>query len=605
MRALDELAALAVHAGSPDADRLSSEALILGQALGVGRDQLSNSFMTRGIYLITVERRPESVAYLREGARLATQAGDNAQLGRALVNLSDALAATDPQAAAEAARTAAGHLRRAGALTPLTFAITNLVQALLMVGDWDAADRELIQAVDSDGLTVIEHIACCRGWLAALRGDVDTAEAMLAGLRDLRGNEDAQTKAEISLAEAFIAAAHRQPDEAFRHAQAVVALRDALGISHECVRWAWPLAARAAHELGDVAAAGDLLALLDSYQPGYLAPALQAERSLSRARLADRDDGQSAGAAFASAIASLRQQSTPYHLAHGLLDHAEHLLGQGDAEGAAAAIEEARGIGTGLHCEPLLTRADAIEPEEGGLRAVASNAVRPAPAMAADLTGILRQTSLLRSVPEQDLNAAAAASRLRSFRRGQVVFTRSDPGDTVIVVVSGRVKVTVRSADGGELTLAVIHPGGLLGELGVVDGGSRSADAETLEECQLLLIPRDTIRDICVRVPSAAQALTSSIAATLRRLTEATADLVFLDLPRRIAKILLSQPRGDNGVIRLRMSQEELAHQAGSTRQSVNAALRGFERRGWIEMRDRAVAVKQPDALGRFAGTDA
>jgi tetratricopeptide (TPR) repeat protein len=361
VRALDELAALGVHAGSPDADRLSSEALILGQALGVGRDQLSTSFVTRGIYLISVDRRPESVAYLHEAARLATQTGDNAQLGRALVNLSDALAVTDPQAAAEAARTAAGHLRRVGARAPLTFAITNLVQALLMVGDWDTADRELSHAVDSDGLAVIEHIVCYRGWLAALRGDVATAEAMLAGLRDLRENEDAQTKAEISLAEAFIAAAHRQPEEALRHARDVLVLLGALGVSHECVRWAWPLAARAAHELSDAATTGELLALLDSYQPGYLAPVLQAERGLTRARLAHRDDGQSAGAAFASAIASLRQQSTPYHLAHGLLDHAEHLLGRGDAGGAAAAIEEARGIGTGLHCEPLLTRADAIE----------------------------------------------------------------------------------------------------------------------------------------------------------------------------------------------------------------------------------------------------
>jgi len=224
--------------------------------------------------------------------------------------------------------------------------------------------------------------------------------------------------------------------------------------------------------------------------------------------------------------------------------------------------------------------------------------------MTADVTGILRETSLLRSVSAEDLTALATASRLRSFRRGQVVFTRSDPGDTVIVVVSGRVKVTVRSADGGELTLAIIHPGGLLGELGVVDGGPRSADAETLEESQLLLIPRDAVRDICTRVPSAAQALTSSIAATLRRLTEATADLVFLDLPRRVAKILLGQPRGDDGIVRFRMSQEELAHQAGSTRQSVNAALRGFERRGWIEMRDRAVIVKQPDSLSRFAGAE-
>jgi CRP/FNR family transcriptional regulator, cyclic AMP receptor protein len=222
--------------------------------------------------------------------------------------------------------------------------------------------------------------------------------------------------------------------------------------------------------------------------------------------------------------------------------------------------------------------------------------------MTTDVTSILRETSLLCSVSAEDLRALAAASRLRSFRRGQVVFTRSDPGDTVIVVVSGRVKVTVRSADGGELTLAIIHPGGLLGELGVVDGGPRSADAETLDESQLLLIPRDAIRDICARVPSAAQALTNSIAATLRRLTEATADLVFLDLPRRVAKILLSQPRGNDGIFRFTMSQEELAHQAGCTRQSVNAALRGFERRGWIEMDGRAVTVKQPDALGRFSG---
>ena len=89
--------------------------------------------------------------------------------------------------------------------------------------------------------------------------------------------------------------------------------------------------------------------------------------------------------------------------------------------------------------------------------------------MSTDVTSILRTTTLLGSVPAEDLNALAAASRLRGYRRGQVVFTRSDPGDTVIVVVSGRVKVTVRSADGGELTLAVIPPGGVLGELGVVE----------------------------------------------------------------------------------------------------------------------------------------
>ena len=224
--------------------------------------------------------------------------------------------------------------------------------------------------------------------------------------------------------------------------------------------------------------------------------------------------------------------------------------------------------------------------------------------MTPDLTDILSKTNLLGSVPAQDLSALAAASRLRTFRRGQVVFTRGDPGDTVIVVVSGRVKVVVRSPDGGALTLAIIGPGGVFGEVGVADGGPRSSDAETLDECQLLLVPREAIQEICARVPSAAQALTASIAATLRRLTDAAADLIFLDLPRRVAKMLLSQPSDADGSIRLKSSQEELAHRVGGTRQSVNAALRDFERRGWIEMHDRIITVKQAAALGRFARTE-
>ncbi len=224
--------------------------------------------------------------------------------------------------------------------------------------------------------------------------------------------------------------------------------------------------------------------------------------------------------------------------------------------------------------------------------------------MTPDLTAILGQTELLRSVPAEDLGALASASRLRTFRRGQVVFTRGDPGDTVIVVVSGRVKVVVRSADGGALTLAIIGPGGGFGELAVADSGPRSSDAETLEECQLLLIPREAIQEVCARIPAVAQALTAIIAATLRRLTDATADLIFLDLPRRVAKMLLSQPSGDDGVIRLKLSQEDLAHQVGGTRQSVNAALRGFERRGWIEVHDRTVTVKQAAALSRLVGTE-
>ncbi len=221
--------------------------------------------------------------------------------------------------------------------------------------------------------------------------------------------------------------------------------------------------------------------------------------------------------------------------------------------------------------------------------------------MAIDVTGALRQTDLLRSVPAQDLAGIAAASRLRNVRRGQVLFTAGDPSETVILVISGRVKIVVRSADGAELTLTIVQPGGTIGDLSVADGGPRSADAEALDDCRLLLVPNELIADLCSRVPSVTQALLSSIAGTLRRLTEATSDFVFLDLPRRVAKVLLSQPRGQDGVIALKMSQEELAHQVGGSRQSVNAALRGFERRGWIEVHDRAVTVRQAEALALFA----
>ncbi len=223
--------------------------------------------------------------------------------------------------------------------------------------------------------------------------------------------------------------------------------------------------------------------------------------------------------------------------------------------------------------------------------------------MTTEVADILRQTVLLRSVPAADLQDVARDVRWRTCRRGQVVFTAGDPGDTLIVVISGRIKVVVRSADGGELTLTIIQAGGVFGELSIADGGPRSADAEALEDCELLLIPREAIQEICKRVPSAGQALTDSIAAMLRRLTEATSDLVFLDLPRRLAKVLLSQPKDQDGTIRARMKQEDLAHQIGGTRQSVNAALRGFEKRGWIELRDRAVTVKQAAALRRFAGS--
>jgi hypothetical protein len=198
-----------------------------------------------------------------------------------------------------------------------------------------------------------------------LRGDAAIAQTMLAGLQDRRSSEDPQDQAAISLIEAFIADARGQPQDALRHARDTLTHADVLGISHEALRWAWPLAARATYDLRDTAATRELLSLIDGYQPGHLAPMLRAERDLARARLAPGDgdgDGElTAAPSFASAITGLRELSTPYHLAHGLLDQAEYLVHTGDSEAAAAVVDEARDIAGRLRCQPLLDRAEAIE----------------------------------------------------------------------------------------------------------------------------------------------------------------------------------------------------------------------------------------------------
>ena len=368
VRALQGLATLEAFAGSPDAGRLTSEALYLGQALNVDTGQLCDLFIARGVYLAYAGCRAEAFAYIREAARLATQASDTFRQGRALLNLSAFAEAVDPAAGAEAARAAAGHLRRTGNREYLATAVLNLVDCLIDLGDWDEAETELTQALDSDGLADIEYLASRPGWLAALRGDTATAGMVLAGLRDLSTSEAPQDRTTLGLTEAFTAAARGQPEETLRFAREALAFASVLGIGHGELVWTWSIAARAAHELSDADAVRELLALLNSYQPGHISPLLQAERDLARARLAASDADPAAAAAFASAVTALREHGTPYHLAHGLLDHAEYYQRHGEGDAAAPAIDEARAIGARLRCRPLLDRADAIEHAQHQIR---------------------------------------------------------------------------------------------------------------------------------------------------------------------------------------------------------------------------------------------
>ena len=362
VRALEQLALLEVYVGSPDGDRLTTEALILGQALDVGDELLSGLLLSRGMYLGIAQRRGQAVAYLREAARLASQAADNVQLGRVLLNLSDVLAVTDPAAAAAAARGAVEHLRRTSVWDYLTYAITNLIQAQLTLGDGDSSRGGTHPGGGIRRAGRHRLGGLLSGLAGAFAGDADTAETMLAGLHDLRASEDFPGQVPGQPREGLH---RRHPPCSQRHTLRNARSRSptpVISASPEFQRWAWPLAIRLHSTLRDTAAIRELLALLDSHQPGHVAPMLRAERDLARARLAAREGDEAAGAAFAAAITGLRAMSTPYHLAQGLLDHARHLSHLGDHAAAALTIDEARDIAHRLRCQPLLDRIAALTP---------------------------------------------------------------------------------------------------------------------------------------------------------------------------------------------------------------------------------------------------
>ena len=217
---------------------------------------------------------------------------------------------------------------------------------------------------------------------------------------------------------------------------------------------------------------------------------------------------------------------------------------------------------------------------------------------------VLAASPLFSVLPPEALDALAVRCVRRSFGRGQVIFLTGEPSDSLLLVVSGRVQILVRSADGAELTLDVVPPVRVLGELGVIDGGPRSTSATSIEGTELLAVPRDAVHELLAVHPGVAAQLLLSVSASLRRLTDATADLVFLDLPRRLAKLLIEHPRDDAGEVRLGLTQSQVASRVGGTRQSVNAALRGFERRGWVAVDGKSLAITGPEPLARFAGVD-
>lgn len=211
----------------------------------------------------------------------------------------------------------------------------------------------------------------------------------------------------------------------------------------------------------------------------------------------------------------------------------------------------------------------------------------------------LRSVPMFAAASHGDLARLASAAFPRRLSRGQVLFTEGERSDHVYVVADGRVKVLVSSPHGDELVLSVLVPGDALGELSVLDGCDRSASAVALDDVSLWCVPAEAVRALLHVSPAAALAVAEELAARVRRLTGAAADLVFLDLPRRLAKLLASEEAAEGRATAL--TQSDVAAHLGVTRQSLNRALQRLQDRGWVEVQRGGIAVLDVPALQRFA----
>ncbi|MQB01371.1 MAG: cyclic nucleotide-binding domain-containing protein [Actinobacteria bacterium] len=222
--------------------------------------------------------------------------------------------------------------------------------------------------------------------------------------------------------------------------------------------------------------------------------------------------------------------------------------------------------------------------------------------------GLLTRSKLFRDLDTEVLQAIAARMASRSYRKGERVFHQGDPGDAMYVVVEGLVKVVVISEDGDEMVLVTLGPAQSFGELALIDGEPRSAGAEAVEPTTLLVITRQALSESLRQHPEIAEKLLRSLGSVIRRLTEQTADLVFLDLHGRVAKLLLGfaeeqgKPDEQGILLDLHLTQQEVAAMVGGSRQSVNQILRGFADRGYLELQGRTVVLKDMDRLRRRAG---
>ena len=219
----------------------------------------------------------------------------------------------------------------------------------------------------------------------------------------------------------------------------------------------------------------------------------------------------------------------------------------------------------------------------------------------------LARAGIFQGVDPTAVEALSSALEPVEFPRAHVIFAEGEPGDRLYIIVSGKVKIGRRSADGRENLLAVFGPSDMFGELSIFDPGPRTSTATTVTEVRAVTMDRAALHEWIGKRPEIAEQLLRVIARRLRRTNNSLADLIFTDVPGRVAKALLqlAQRFGSQeaGMLRVThdLTQEEIAQLVGASRETVNKALADFAHRGWLRLEGKSVLIQEPDRLARRA----
>jgi CRP-like cAMP-binding protein len=211
----------------------------------------------------------------------------------------------------------------------------------------------------------------------------------------------------------------------------------------------------------------------------------------------------------------------------------------------------------------------------------------------------LRGSFLFPLLGPEERERFIAAARARSWRAGTTIFAQGDPGTSMMLVRTGSVRIGYPTPDGRSFLLAELGPGGVFGEIALLDGGPRSADATAATDCTLLVFERRDFLPLLQRNWRLAEAVLQVVCARLRSADAHIAELAFSDLPVRLAKALVAraQPNPDGGPAYVSDTQGTLAAMVGGSRETVNRCLRKWQRTGLIAIAEGRIYLSDPERL--------